>query len=93
MKRLPMRKIRDVLRLSAEGLSTRQIEASLATGRSLPGPRTRGRPELASAAGPVRYRPRTASGRMKVEAVLRAISAWSTAIRQTPALPQNFLFS
>lgn len=34
MKRLPMRKIRDVLRLSAEGLSTRQIEASLAIGRS-----------------------------------------------------------
>ncbi|SPJ26443.1 hypothetical protein [Palleronia abyssalis] len=29
-----MRKIRDVLRLSAEGLSTRQIEASLAIGRS-----------------------------------------------------------
>ncbi len=25
MKRLPMRKIRDVLRLSAEGLSTRRI--------------------------------------------------------------------
>ena len=34
MKRLPMRKIRDVLRLSAEGLSTRQIAASLAIGRT-----------------------------------------------------------
>jgi transposase len=34
MKRLPMRKIRDVLRLSAEGLSTRQIAASLAVGRT-----------------------------------------------------------
>ena len=34
MKRLSMRKIRDVLRLSAEGLSTRQIAASLAIGRS-----------------------------------------------------------
>lgn len=34
MKRLSMRKIRDVLRLSAEGLSTRQIEASLAIGRT-----------------------------------------------------------
>jgi len=34
MKRLPMRKIRDVLRLSAEGLSTRQIAASLALGRT-----------------------------------------------------------
>ena len=34
MKRLSMRKIRDVLRLSAEGLSTRQIAASLATGRT-----------------------------------------------------------
>jgi len=34
MKRLPMRKIRDVLRLSAEGLSTRQIEASLGIGRT-----------------------------------------------------------
>ena len=34
MKRLPMRKIRDVLRLSAEGLSTRQISASLAIGRT-----------------------------------------------------------
>ena len=29
MKRLPMRKIRDVLRLSAEGLSTRKIGVSL----------------------------------------------------------------
>jgi len=34
MKRIPMRKIRDVLRLSAEGLSTRQIAASLAIGRT-----------------------------------------------------------
>jgi transposase len=34
MKRLPMRKIRDVLRLSAEGVSTRQIAASLAIGRT-----------------------------------------------------------
>ncbi|SNR35095.1 hypothetical protein SAMN06265370_102346 [Puniceibacterium sediminis] len=34
MKRLPMQKIRDVLRLSAEGLSTRQIAASLAIGRT-----------------------------------------------------------
>lgn len=34
MKRLPMRKIRDVLRLSAEGLSTRQIAASLSIGRT-----------------------------------------------------------
>lgn len=34
MKRLPMRKIRDVRRLSAEGLSTRQIAASLAIGRT-----------------------------------------------------------
>src|SRR6056297_3257646 len=34
MKRLPMRKIRDVLRLSAEGLSTRQISASLSIGRT-----------------------------------------------------------
>jgi DNA-binding NarL/FixJ family response regulator len=34
MMRLPMRKIRDVLRLSAEGLSTRQIAASLAIGRT-----------------------------------------------------------
>jgi transposase len=34
MKRLPMRKIRDVLRLSAEGLSTRQVAASLAIGRT-----------------------------------------------------------
>jgi len=34
MKRLSMRKIRDALRLSAEGLSTRQIAASLAIGRT-----------------------------------------------------------
>ena len=34
MKRLPMRKIRDVLRLSAEGLSTRQIAGSLTVGRT-----------------------------------------------------------
>jgi transposase len=34
MKRLPMRKIRDVIRLSAEGLSTRQMAASLAIGRT-----------------------------------------------------------
>ena len=34
MKRLPMRKIRDVLRLSAEGFSTRQMASSLAIGRT-----------------------------------------------------------
>jgi len=34
MKRLPMRKIRGVLWLSAEGLSTRQIAASLAIERT-----------------------------------------------------------
>jgi len=34
MKRLSMRKIREVLRLSAEWLSTRQIAASLAIGRT-----------------------------------------------------------
>lgn len=34
MKRLSMRKIRDVLRLSAEGLSPRQIAASLSIGRT-----------------------------------------------------------
>ena len=34
MKRLSMRKIRDVLRLSAEGLSTRKIGASLTIGRT-----------------------------------------------------------
>jgi DNA-binding NarL/FixJ family response regulator len=34
MKSLWMRKMRDVLRLSAEGLSTRQIAASLAIGRT-----------------------------------------------------------
>jgi len=34
MKRLSMRKIGAVLRLSAEGMSTRQIAASLATGRT-----------------------------------------------------------
>ena len=34
MKRLPMRKIRDVLRLSAQGLSTREMASSLAIGRT-----------------------------------------------------------
>jgi|TARA_R110002094_G_scaffold18629_5_gene30141 orotate phosphoribosyltransferase-like protein len=34
MKGLPIRKIRDVLRLSADGLSSRQIAASLAVGRT-----------------------------------------------------------
>lgn len=34
MRRLPMRKIRDVLRLSAEGLSTRQMASSLSIGRT-----------------------------------------------------------
>lgn len=34
MKRLPMRKIRDVLRLSFEGLSTRQMANSLSVGRT-----------------------------------------------------------
>ena len=34
MKRLSMRKIRHVLRVSAEGLSTRKIGASLAIGRT-----------------------------------------------------------
>jgi transposase len=34
MTRLSMPKIRDVLRLSAEGMSTRQIASSLAIGRS-----------------------------------------------------------
>ena len=34
MKRLPMRKIRDVLRLSAEGLSARKIGVSLTIGRT-----------------------------------------------------------
>jgi DNA-binding transcriptional regulator LsrR (DeoR family) len=34
MKRLSMRKIRDVLRLAAEGMSTRQIASSLAIGRT-----------------------------------------------------------
>ena len=34
MKRLPMRKIRDVLRLSADGLSTRKIGVSLTIGRT-----------------------------------------------------------
>jgi len=34
MKRVPMRKIRDVLRLKAQGLSTREIASSLAIGRT-----------------------------------------------------------
>ena len=34
MKRLPMRKIKDVLRLHASGLSTRRIAASLRLGQS-----------------------------------------------------------
>ena len=34
MKRLPMRKIRDALRLRAEGLSTRKMSESLAIGRT-----------------------------------------------------------
>lgn len=34
MKRLPMRKIRDALRLRAGGLSTRKIAASLGVGQS-----------------------------------------------------------
>jgi transposase len=34
MKRLSMRKVRDVLRLPAEGMSTRQIAASLEIGRT-----------------------------------------------------------
>ncbi len=34
MKRLPMRKIRDVLRLAAQGMSTRQMASSLAIGRT-----------------------------------------------------------
>lgn len=34
MKRLPMRKIRDVLRLAAQGLSTREIAASSGVGRT-----------------------------------------------------------
>lgn len=34
MKRVPMRKIRDVLRLSARGLSTREMASSLAIGRT-----------------------------------------------------------
>ena len=34
MKRLPMRKIRDALRLRANGLSTREIAASLDVGQS-----------------------------------------------------------
>ena len=47
MRRLPMRKIHDALRLSAEGLSTRQIEASLVIGRTT----LRGYLERARAAG------------------------------------------
>lgn len=47
MRRLPMRKIQDVLRLLAEGLSTRQIEASLVIGRTTP----QGYLERARAAG------------------------------------------
>jgi len=59
MKRLPMRKIRDVLRLLAEGLSTRQMAASLAIGRTtLRGYLNRaGDAELAAAARPFRHRP------------------------------------
>lgn len=34
MKRLPMRKIREVLRLAAQGLSTREMASSLAIGRT-----------------------------------------------------------
>ena len=34
MKRLPMRKIREALRLSFEGLSTREMALSLALGRT-----------------------------------------------------------
>lgn len=34
MKRLPMRKIRDALRLSSQGLSTREMSSSLAIGRT-----------------------------------------------------------
>ncbi len=37
MKRLPMRKIKDALRLKAAGLSTRQIAASLGVGRTTAG--------------------------------------------------------
>ncbi|MFT6223235.1 MAG: transposase [Paracoccaceae bacterium] len=44
---MPMRKIRDVLRLSAEGLSTRQIAASLAIGRTT----LRGNPDRAAELG------------------------------------------
>lgn len=36
MKRLPMRKIREFLRLAAQGLSTREMAASLAIGRNDP---------------------------------------------------------
>ena len=36
-QRLPMRKIRDVLRLSADGLSNRQIAASLNIGATAAG--------------------------------------------------------
>jgi transposase len=34
MTRLPMRKIREVLRLAAQGLSTREMAASLSIGRT-----------------------------------------------------------
>ena len=34
MRKLPMPKMRDVLRLSAEGLSTRQMASSLSIGRT-----------------------------------------------------------
>lgn len=34
MKRLPMRKIREVLRLAAQGLSTREIALSVSVGRT-----------------------------------------------------------
>ena len=34
MKRLPMRKIREVLRLAAQGLSTREIALSVSAGRT-----------------------------------------------------------
>lgn len=34
MKRLPMRKIREALRLSSQGLSTREMSLSLAIGRT-----------------------------------------------------------
>ncbi|MFQ5550938.1 MAG: IS21 family transposase, partial [Gemmatimonadales bacterium] len=37
MKRVPMRKIRDVLRLNADGLSKRRIAASLGVGATSAG--------------------------------------------------------